>query len=239
MSDSTGRTSPRRMLEHPDRRGRLRRLGWKHVEADRQELDQQERDRVLGHRVQDEADPGAGVVDRLVALHGLGDPGRNRDHQREDQRQPAEHQISRQLGRQQRVDRAVELVGVAEVAVRELVEEVPVLDEERLVEVVLVVELGDGLRRCPVAEDVSSETPRQQVQQDERDQRDPEDHDDRLTQAADDESGHAAGYIIPPRVKLVDSLLREVPVLRVVGIPTRWPSSRPASCRPAVPALPP
>ena len=84
-----------------------------------------------------------------------------------------------------------------------VVQEVPVLDDERLVEVVLVVELLDGLRRCPVAEDVPSETPRQQVQQDERDQRDPKDHDDRLTQAADDESGHAAGYIIPPRDKLV------------------------------------
>ena len=86
---------------------------------------------------------------------------------------------------------------------QQLIQEVPVLDEERLVQVVLMVELLDRLRRCPVAEDVPSETPRQQVQQDERDQRDPEDHDDRLTQAADDEPGHAAGYIIPPRVKLV------------------------------------
>jgi hypothetical protein len=180
----------------------LRRLGREHVEADRQELDQQQRDRVLGHRVEDEADSRPRVVEHTVAADRLGDPDRDRDQQRQDQRDAAEHQVPGQVGREQRIDRAVVLVGVAEVAVEQLLEEQPVLRVEGPVEPVLVVELGDQLRRGAIAEDVAGEAPRQGVQEGEGDHRDPDGHDDRLPEAADDVSGHA-GYIIstsdPPR----------------------------------------
>ena len=47
-----------------------------------------------------------------------------------------------------------------------------------------------------MVEDVARDAPRQGVEEAKRDQRDPKRHDDRLTKAADDESGHAGFTIL-------------------------------------------
>ena len=77
----------------------------------------------------------------------------------------------------------------------ELVDEGEVLDRQRAVEPVLVVEVRDRDRRRPRAEDRAGEVPRDEVLKDEREQGHADEDDHRLEEPPENETDHVAQLV--------------------------------------------
>lgn len=125
----------------------------------REDQDQDEPEEVHGSRVRDEAQRRDDVVHRLVAPDRL--PHAERDREREPGQcgQHGEDQGLRETLFDEPGDRLVQRVRGAEVAVQQGAQVVEVLDGERAVEALLVVELRDLLGRRLRAEDPARGSP--------------------------------------------------------------------------------
>ena len=83
-----------------------------------------------------------------------------------------------------------DVIGVAEVERRELLQVGPVLLVDRVVQAVLLVDRGDLLRRRPLAEERRRRAARQRPDPEEDQDREPEQDRDQEEEPADDEAQH-------------------------------------------------
>src|SRR5580692_2843745 len=178
--------------EQGAQRGPLRSFGRQHPPCYGESRDQQQREPVTGHRIENEGHHGADVIDRFVPADRLPDSQRNRDQYGQHQCNPDDESVLGELGSDNLAYRLIQLVRVAQVAAQELAEIVEVLHKYWMVQSVLCDEGADLLSRSLGPNDCPRQlgTGRNQVLQDERDQRDAQDHDQCLQQAPDHEATH-------------------------------------------------
>ena len=159
--------------------------GGKSLDSYGEEPDEDQPERVRGHRIEDESGGRAGVIEAPVALHGLHNPDRDGDDHREHERSAHEQHVAGQVRRDDAVDAPVELVRETQVPVHQMVQEDPVLVPERAVVTVLLVPRRDPDRVGTRAEDGPRHAARDEVLQAEGDQSHPEDDYDGLPDPPD------------------------------------------------------
>src|SRR5689334_4217472 len=163
---------------------------WQPAQLDREDVLEQERQEEHRDRDADERADDRQVVEDPAVPPGGEVAERDPDAHREDQRRDGQLDRARELGPQDLGDRATRLDGVTEVESGDPLEIAPVLNPDRLVEPVRVVDRGDPLRCRPLPQEGRCRPSREEAQPQEQQDRQAEQDRDQLQQTPYDEGQH-------------------------------------------------